>query len=769
MPRKKKKKEITIKSNETQITLGIFIGLIGLALILTPFFDEVVFTFFQTKLGYSSIVWGITLVYLSLHFISKNKKLYSHRVLIGLIIFALTTMIFLTFWIPKEKLVDTVITPDFSDYGGELGYFLHFKLDTILGRFLEFVILILAYIVGISLITGIRIVQMRDFLFESVSKVDKLKDKRIKVAEDKKDQLIRDNSGADEMLNKQENEELDSTGTDEEDDERVIGPDGVEGEAAISGAGQRDKSENDGSEDEPDISDVQKDFEIEEDEPAETADDSDESDEEKITRPQFTKWDYPKIRLLADVVKQPQNKEVLREKSDVIEKTLDSFGVEGRVKEIVVGPTVVQFALQIMVGTKVSKIKNLTNDLALALATSASSIRIEAPIPGTSLIGIEIPNPTPNFVFLKEMVSQLQANKDNYELPLILGKSVSGDFVIRDLTKLPHMLVAGATGTGKSVGINAMIMGMLMTMTPDEVKLILVDPKMVEMSPYNGIPHLLTPVITDMELVANALQWAVEEMHRRYRMLKSAGVRNIAEFNKKLGFTGLPYIVIVIDEMADLMLSSGIDVESKIVRLAQMSRAVGIHLILATQRPSVNVITGLIKANVPGRVAFSVATAIDSRVIIDQSGAEALIGKGDMLFKSPQDGRPIRIQGAYTDIKDIESVIDFIKSQVEDDVEYDEEILESSSESGSGAGGGDDEERDELFEEALELVIRADKGSASYLQRKLRVGYNRAARILDQLHEAGAVGPQQGSSPRDVLVSSKEEVLGGADGDDIED
>ncbi|HEQ65290.1 MAG TPA: DNA translocase FtsK [bacterium] len=443
--------------------------------------------------------------------------------------------------------------------------------------------------------------------------------------------------------------------------------------------------------------------------------------------------------------------------------------MRAKVKKITIGPTVAQYALSISTGTKVSKIRNLANDLALALAAPASTIRIEAPIPGTSLIGIEIPNPTPNFVFEKEMAAQLESVINKYELPLILGKSVSGDHIIKDLTELPHCLVAGATGTGKSVGINSILIGLLMTKTPDQLKLILVDPKMVEMSPYNGIPHLLTPVITDMELVVNALQWSIEEMLRRYRMLKQMGVRKLSEYNKKIGFDAMPYIVIVIDEMADLMLSTGIDVESKIVRLAQMSRAVGIHLVLATQRPSVDVITGLIKANVPGRISFSVATSIDSRVIIDQPGSEALIGKGDLLFKSPELPKPLRIQGAYTDIKDIEKVIDFIKAQVdEEDITYFDEVTEPAEEETSKEDSKF--ERDELFEDALELVINAQKASASYLQRKLRIGYNRAARLIDELHEAGAVGPSEGSSPRKVTALSKSEIMNKISSDgEIED
>jgi S-DNA-T family DNA segregation ATPase FtsK/SpoIIIE len=345
-----------------------------------------------------------------------------------------------------------------------------------------------------------------------------------------------------------------------------------------------------------------------------------------------------------------------------------------------------------------------------------------------------------------------------------MGKDVSGKMIIHDLAKLPHLLVAGATGTGKSIGINSMLLGLLMTKSPDQVRFILVDPKMVEMAPYNGIPHLLTPVITDMELVVNSLQWATEEMSKRYRLLKQAGVRKITEYNQKMGFDAMPYIIIVIDEMADLMLSTGVDVESRIVRLAQMSRAVGIHLILATQRPSVDVITGLIKANIPGRMAFAVTTAIDSRVIIDQIGAESLLGNGDMLFKSPERARPIRVQGTYTDIKDLDKIMKFIKDQV-DEPDYSEEITSVQPTEASAKSNGHSD--DPMFREAAEVIINAQRGSASLLQRKLKIGYNRAARLMDELENAGIVGPAEGSNPRKVLVTSVSQVFGSTDSSEL--
>jgi S-DNA-T family DNA segregation ATPase FtsK/SpoIIIE len=360
------------------------------------------------------------------------------------------------------------------------------------------------------------------------------------------------------------------------------------------------------------------------------------------------------------------------------------------------------------------------------------------------------------------MVARLKRDLENYELPLILGKDITGKICIKDLGKIPHLLVAGATGTGKSVAINAIITGILMTKSPDEVKFIMIDPKMgVEMASYNGTPHLLNPVITDMELVVNALQWTIEEMMRRYRQLKQVHAKKLTEYNKKMGYTAMPYIVIVIDEMADLMLTSTTDVETKIQRLAQMGRAVGVHLILATQKPTVNVITGLIKSNIPGRMAFAVATAMDSRVILDESGAETLLGNGDMLYKDQTTPKALRIQGTYTSTEDSENVIASIKEQVnEDEIEYSEDLQQAIEKGTTQAGpGGNSSERDPDFGAALDIVIANQKASASFLQRKMRVGYNKAARLIDELYEAGAIGPQDGSKPRDVLVSSKGQIL----------
>ena len=337
------------------------------------------------------------------------------------------------------------------------------------------------------------------------------------------------------------------------------------------------------------------------------------------------------------------------------------------------------------------------------------------------------------------------------------------------ITHLPHLLVAGATGTGKSVAINSLLAGLLMTKTPDEVKFIMVDPKMgVEMGMYNGIPHLLTPVITDVTLVTNALEWVSGEMMRRYTQLKQTHTKKLSEYNAKMGFAAMPYIVVVIDEMADLMLRTGMEVETKIQTLAQMGRAVGIHLILATQKPTVDVITGLIKSNIPGRMAFAVATLMDSRVILDEGGAETLLGNGDMLYKDQTTPKSLRIQGTFTSTEDTENIVNAVKSQVKEEIEYSSGLTNAIENVPDEITGGSHTQRDPDFAKALEIVILTQRASASFLQRKMKIGFNKAARIIDELYEAGAIGPDEGSKPRKVLVHSASEILGGEDTDDFE-
>ena len=432
----------------------------------------------------------------------------------------------------------------------------------------------------------------------------------------------------------------------------------------------------------------------------------------------------------------------------IIKKTLADFGIDVEMGEVNVGPTVTQYTLRPSVGVKLSQIAALQNDLALALA--AHSIRMELPIPGKALVGIEVPNKSTAIVRLREVMQTKDFVDHKSKLVLALGRDVAGHPMIVDLAKMPHLLVAGATGTGKSVAINSLFISLLYRNTPQDVKFIVIDPKRVEMTPYNGIPHLLTPVVTENEKAVNALKWAVAEMDRRYKLLAEAGKRNIAEYNEASALQ-MPYIVILVDELADLMATAQADVEGAIVRLAQMARAIGIHLVLATQRPSVDIITGLIKANITSRIAFAVASQIDSRTILDSSGAEKLLGNGDMLFTSAEFNKPKRVQGAYIGEKEVKKVVDFFKAQV-GAVIYNEEILEKPKRplgipGMEGEGEGDN---DPLLEEATEEVKRAGKASASLLQRRLRVGYARAARLLDIMEAKGIIGPGEGAKPREV-------------------
>ncbi|MBN1331952.1 DNA translocase FtsK [Candidatus Dojkabacteria bacterium] len=479
---------------------------------------------------------------------------------------------------------------------------------------------------------------------------------------------------------------------------------------------------------------------------------------------QYPNWVLPSAELLNNPPAKRKHREDIKGRSEVIEETLRSFNINAKVVGAEVGPTVTQYALDIPLGIKVSKISNLRNDIALALAAPANAVRIEAPIPGTSFVGIEIPNSEREAVYFKELVVSDEIKNEKFRLPVTVGKDIAGKNIITDIQKMPHLLVAGATGSGKSVLTNSFIMSFLMHKSPDEVRFIMVDPKQVELSDYNGIPHLLTPVITEMNKVNNALKWAISEMESRYTLFRENTVRNIQDYNQKRGFSALPYILIVIDEMADMMMSGGAEVEASIVRLAQKARATGIHLVLATQRPSVDVITGLIKANIPGRIGMSVATQIDSRVILDQIGAESLLGMGDMLFKEPDKSKPFRLQGVLITQDEVQRVVKFLKEQV-DEVEYNTEVTETPPDPNRPAGADQSAKfsEDDLFADAVRVVAAAGKGSSSLIQRKLSIGYNRAARLLDELHKYGVVGPEKGSKPRDVLISDAEGFLGGGD------
>jgi S-DNA-T family DNA segregation ATPase FtsK/SpoIIIE len=468
-------------------------------------------------------------------------------------------------------------------------------------------------------------------------------------------------------------------------------------------------------------------------------------------------WKHPPLNILSETQTGKADRGDIKGNAAIIEQTLESFGITARVVEVNLGPAVTQYALEVALGTKLSKITSLERDLALALAAPTGTIRIEAPIPGRSLVGIELPNKSPEFVPLKKMLQEDSMREADSKLTLALGLDVSGKSLVADLARMPHILIAGQTGSGKSVCINTFLSTLLFRAAPSEVKLIMVDPKRVELTGYNGIPHLLSPVIVDPKKVISALRWVLSEMDRRYKLFAQAGVRNMTTYNEMSGFQALPHIVVVIDELADIMLYSPVEVEDAITRIAQMSRATGIHMILSTQRPSVDIITGLIKANIPCRIAFAVSSQVDSRVILDMQGAEKLLGKGDMLYLPPDQAKPIRIQGAFVSEKETANLVSFLKNQGVKP-QYTEEVV-SMPKPGTTVIPGVDEELDELFRNAVEVICQYDRASASLLQRRLSIGYARAARIIDQLEAARAIGPSEGSKPRDVLIQSPEEFL----------
>nr|WP_162499065.1 DNA translocase FtsK [Streptococcus pneumoniae] len=490
----------------------------------------------------------------------------------------------------------------------------------------------------------------------------------------------------------------------------------------------------------------------------EQEDDSDDQDVQvDFSAKEALEYKLPSLQLFAPDKPKDQSKEkkIVRENIKILEATFASFGIKVTVERAEIGPSVTKYEVKPAVGVRVNRISNLSDDLALALA--AKDVRIEAPIPGKSLIGIEVPNSDIATVSFRELWEQSQTKAENF-LEIPLGKAVNGTARAFDLSKMPHLLVAGSTGSGKSVAVNGIIASILMKARPDQVKFMMVDPKMVELSVYNDIPHLLIPVVTNPRKASKALQKVVDEMENRYELFAKVGVRNIAGFNAKVEeFNSqseykqipLPFIVVIVDELADLMMVASKEVEDAIIRLGQKARAAGIHMILATQRPSVDVISGLIKANVPSRVAFAVSSGTDSRTILDENGAEKLLGRGDMLFKPIDENHPVRLQGSFISDDDVERIVNFIKAQA--DANYDEsfdpgEVSENEGEFSDGDAGGDP-----LFEEAKSLVIETQKASASMIQRRLSVGFNRATRLMEELEMAGVIGPAEGTKPRKVL------------------
>lgn len=481
--------------------------------------------------------------------------------------------------------------------------------------------------------------------------------------------------------------------------------------------------------------------------------------QEPEQEPKVDRYQVPPLSLLSDSYAEDKtgSKTNIEENVKILESTFTNFGINAKVVGVIQGPTVTRYEIHPAPGVKIAKITNLSNDIALSFAVA--SVRIEAPIPGKNAVGIEVPNRKRINVYLKEILQSSEFQNGKYKLPIALGIDIGGKPIIADLTELPHLLIAGATGSGKSVCINNIILSILYKLNPEEVKFIMIDPKRVELNIYNGIPHLLIPIITDANQAIKVLNWAISEMEKRFKIFAEAGVRNLEGYNEYVrnindGTKSLPCIIIVIDELADLMLSSPVKAEESLCRLAQMTRATGIHLIIATQRPSVDIITGSIKVNFPSRIAFAVSTQVDSRTILDVNGAEKLLGNGDMLFSPVGAPKPIRAQGAFVVEKEIRNVVSYLIKH-SPSPEYEQEVLEYKK-SKNMFRETEEEEEDELFNEAVSVIINSKQASISILQRKLRIGYTRAARLIDAMEKSGIVGPYDGRNPRKILISNQE-------------
>lgn len=688
------------------------LGLFDLAGSAGLFIDRVLSLFF----GWAKILFPIVLVLWGYFLLNKKIQIKPVNYL-GLFLFILSLTGLLHLFVDFEE---AILAVDQGRGGGYIGLFLSYAFQNIMGFWASLLALLAIFIIALLLIINTSIEGLKDsrtLLGRILGKILQ----RISIAYyNIKLKLVREPK-----------EEEDDYYEDEEEYEEEEDEEGLDEEEA------------------KDVAFAKKEIS---DKPKESA----KKEEIKLDEPKVKRV-YKKIDLPFDLLDgragKPTSGNIAANKL-IIQRTLESFNIPVEMADVAVGPTVTQYTLKPAEGIKLSRITALNDDLALALA--AHPLRIEAPIPGKSLVGIEVPNQSVAIVRLRELLESPEFKNRKSDLTLAIGRDVSGKTWAGDLAKMPHVLVAGQTGSGKSVCLHSIIVSLLYQNGPDTLKFIMVDPKRVEMPAYNDIPHLLTPVITDLKKTVNALKWTLAEMDRRYQFLEKFGKRNIEDYNK-IAEEKIPYIVFVVDEMADLMSNMGHEVESLIIRLAQMARAVGIHLVLATQRPSVEVITGLIKANVPARVAFAVASITDSRTILDYAGAEKLIGRGDMLYTSAELTKPKRLQGAFVSDAEVKRVVDFLKKSGEKP-EYETGVVEKQTKfNGDGTiDFSDPDEGDELFEEAKELVVQAGKASTSYLQRRLKVGYARAARLMDLLEEAGVVGPSDGAKPREILITEKE-------------
>ena len=679
--------------------------------------------------GMGFILFPIVLIFCGLKIIKSGDVIESRTFLFGAIIMILSLLSFLHILFIPETMFEAAKE---GSGGGFLGAIFAWSLVTLIGKWGAMIIILMMFIISILLIFNISLAG----LVNKIKRESKEVDEEDEVEET---EFPVESSASDKVSSDDENIKINIAGQEMKEKEKK----GVV--AALLNKVKKEPKETE----EPEFSVKSLD---------ENEDDNEDDNEVEVTMAvpkskRKTNWQIPPLNILDGSDGEPTSGDI-RANSNVIRRTFANFGIQIEMGEVNVGPTVTQYTMKPSVGIKLSRITSLHNDLALVLA--ARSLRIEAPIPGKSLVGIEIPNQSVAMVRMKNIVNSEEFKKRKSNLGIILGRDVSGYPVIADLAKMPHLMIAGSTGSGKTVCINTLIVGLLFQNSPETLKFIMVDPKRVELTPYNDIPHLLTPVITDPDKAINSLKWSIKEMEDRYDLLSHLGCRNIESYNEavKTKFKQrevLPYIIIIIDELADLMATHGREMEAAVVRLAQMARAIGIHLVLSTQRPSVEVITGLIKANITTRIAFQVASQIDSRTILDMAGAEKLLGSGDMLYLSGDSNKPRRIQGVFISEEEVRKITDFLKSQKEEgEEEYNEEIVESkksSLEFSSEEGGADE---DLLYDDAVEVVKNAGKASASLLQRRLRVGYARAARLLDVMEDKGIVGPADGAKPREV-------------------
>ncbi|KOC36155.1 FtsK/SpoIIIE family DNA translocase [Clostridium botulinum] len=713
--------------------------------------------------GMGSYIFPLLIIFVGVSYIVKNGKITFNNRFYGIFIFILNTLLFIQMIHVKDYYIEgnfmhgvkKIFDETSMIHGGIISYIVDVPLYKLLGIIGSYIVFIALYIIAVIFIMQISLGELLMMLKGSAMQKRKVKntlsDKDI-IYDNEKDtnsSFIKGLNNKIKFVNfLKSTEDIDADREEINDNEKVHRKSEMDEPKVVPNIVDNKPINNTQMFNKPDI--AKKSY-VEEESNNFINDEIQQKSNEM--RPEYV---FPSTQLLNHNINNGYDKNSKRELinyASKLEETLTSFGVNAKVIQVTKGPSVTRFELQPSAGVKVSKITHLSDDIALSLA--ASSVRIEAPIPGKSAIGIEVPNKVVSAVYLSEVIESNEFKNFNKNIAFAVGKDISGKCVVADLSKMPHLLIAGATGSGKSVCINTLIISLIYKYSPEDVKLLLVDPKVVELNIYNDIPHLLIPVVTNPKKAAGALNWAVTEMTRRYNLFAENNVRNVEGYNElvKKGRLNekLPWIVIIIDELADLMMVSPGEVEEYIARLAQMARAAGMHLVIATQRPSVDVITGVIKANIPSRISFAVSSQIDSRTIIDSAGAEKLLGKGDMLFYPVGESKPVRIQGAFISEEEVENIVNFIKNQ-KGPVEYQENIINEINTKVEKQNS----DSDELLDEAIEIAMENGQISTSLLQRRLKIGYNRAARIIDDMEEKGIISGKNGSKPRQILLDNED-------------